>query len=349
MRRVVFAFLAWAAEGKPELYNPEENMRTYSSTYDGMAKGKGLAQSKLEGPEAWLRDNGDEDPWMYIKLSEVQLVTGVALQGRKTSMDPFGKPVNQYTRFVRLAYSLDTETWTNIGKFQANSDRNTIKRINFDGVEALYIRIVPTSWTNHPCIRAALYVEPLSLLPKTHELYNPREDLREYSSTWDNAKKGKSLAQSKLSGNGAWVRNKNDDDPWMYIDLAEPRRVTGLYLQGRHTKEGILNHYTSQVRVSYSLDVVEWTNISEFSANYDSSTVEPISFDPVVEARYVRIVPLQWNELPAIRAALHVETRVEMPTPPPTFPLDDPENGYVSVPASRAALVAAAAALAFIH
>jgi hypothetical protein len=282
---------------------------------------------------------------MYIKLPEVQTVTGVALQGRKTGVDPYGNPVNEWTKQVRLAYSLDKEDWTNIGQFRSNSDRNSIERINFDAVEALYIRIIPTSWVNHPCIRAALYVEPLSGLPATEELYNPDEEMREYSSTFNNAKKGKSLAQSKLGGKGAWLRNEADTSPWMYIDLSELRRVTGVFMQGRHTQEGILDQYTSRVLIAYSEDAVEWTNISEFSANYDYRTIEPISFD-TVEARYIRFVPITWNENPCIRAALNVEKRVEISTPPPTF-TPQAEQG-IAARESRAAFVAAFAALAFV-
>jgi len=253
---------------------------------------------------------------------------------------------NEWAKYVRLAYSLDKEEWTNIGKFRANEDRNSIVKINFDAVEALYIRIIPTSWYNHPCIRAALYTEPISAFPKLIELYNPPEDLREYSSTFNNAKKGKGLAQSKLGGRGAWLRDEDDAKPWMCIDLSELRRVTGVFLQGRYTKEGILNQYTSRVLVAYSMDNVEWTNISEFNSNYDYDTIESISFEDPVDARYIRIIPISWNENPCIRAALNVETIFSMPSPSPTFP---PELDMgVTAQDSGAALLAAFAALAFI-
>lgn len=351
MQGVVLAILSCAAG--QELYNPEENMRTYSSTWDGLAKGKGLAQSKLDGPEGWLKAKDDGNPWMYIQLPEVQSVTGVALQGRRTALDPFGRQVNEYAKQIRLAYSLDKEEWTNIGLFRGNnnaadSDRNTIARINFDPVEALYIRIVPTSWNDHACIRAALYIEPLSLLPKTTEMYNPSEEMREYSSTWKNQRKGRYLSQSRLNGNGAWLHGDDDPNPWMYIALPDARRVYGAYLQGRHTKEGNLNEYTSRVLFAYSSNLVNWTDISEFEANYDSSTIEPISFD-TVEARYIRIVPILWNGNPCIRAALHVETRLEITTPPPTYPLwDEVHDKGTSVREISGAIMATVAILAFI-
>ncbi|XP_060935114.1 coagulation factor VIII [Limanda limanda] len=117
------------------------------------------------------------------------------------------------------------------------------------------------------------------------------------------------LARLDQSGSiNAWMgRNKMS---WIQVDLRRPMLLHGVQTQG--ARSWLRDHYITIFSVSYSLDLETWTTYkgnstrqkNNFYGNLDSYRVRSHHFSPPFVARYVRILPLNFVQKPALRLEL---------------------------------------------
>ena len=90
---------------------------------------------------------------MQINADEPLAVGGVITQGRRDA--------NQWVTEYQVKTTKDGSTWTSVGTFSGNSDRNTkVKQMFAKPVEAKAVRFVVKEWRGFICMRAALLLCP---------------------------------------------------------------------------------------------------------------------------------------------------------------------------------------------
>ncbi|KAL6117574.1 f8 [Pungitius sinensis] len=117
------------------------------------------------------------------------------------------------------------------------------------------------------------------------------------------------LARLEKSGYiNAWIGR--GDMSWIQVDLLRPTLLHGLQTQGVSSK--LRDNYITSFRISYSLDQETWTTYrgnrtkqnGVFYGYMDSSKVKNNLFFPPFVARYIRILPRDFVQRPALRLEL---------------------------------------------
>ncbi|XP_065673373.1 uncharacterized protein LOC100210872 isoform X2 [Hydra vulgaris] len=112
---------------------------------------------------AWCADVNDKTPWLEIDLMYIRELSEIETQGFNQS--------NAWTKSFKLNYSMNGKNWKEYNSYQtftANSNSNEIKMINLDLFLTRFIRILPVSWKDLPCLRVNLKEceSPTELTPK---------------------------------------------------------------------------------------------------------------------------------------------------------------------------------------
>ncbi|XP_072372322.1 EGF-like repeat and discoidin I-like domain-containing protein 3 isoform X1 [Scyliorhinus torazame] len=95
----------------------------------------------------------------------------------------------------------------------------------------------------------------------------------------------------------AWTAAENDRWPWIQINLQRTIRITGLISQG--AKRLGSPEYVKSYKIAYSGDGKTWTTYKVkgtyedlvFRGNVDNNTPHANSFNPPIEAQYIRLYP----------------------------------------------------------
>ena len=105
---------------------------------------------------------------------------------------------------------------------------------------------------------------------------------------------------------GAWCPDGSDPDPWLEVDLKTRREISGLSTQGHPYP--LLTAWTTQFQITYSSDGRNWTSFENgtiFNGNTDYSTIQTVIFNSTLTAKYVRYIPVAYNELPCVRMEMY--------------------------------------------
>ncbi|XP_078365169.1 retinoschisin-like [Oculina patagonica] len=110
-------------------------------------------------------------------------------------------------------------------------------------------------------------------------------------------------------GAGGWAGKLDDYNPWLQVDLQQTTRVTGIATQGR----GDFNQWTKTYKLQYGEDGLIFTfyrrigdqSDTVFLGNTDKDTVVSHDLNPIIEARYIRVRPIDWNRRVALRMELY--------------------------------------------
>uniref|UniRef100_A0AAQ4QXA3 Coagulation factor VIII, procoagulant component n=1 Tax=Gasterosteus aculeatus aculeatus TaxID=481459 RepID=A0AAQ4QXA3_GASAC len=125
----------------------------------------------------------------------------------------------------------------------------------------------------------------------------------------DHTGKKPRLARLEQSGYiNAWIGTNNMS--WLQVDLLRPTLLHGLQTQGVRSK--LRDNYITSFHISYSLDQDTWTTYrgnrtkqkGVFYGYMDSSKVKNNLFSPPFVARYIRILPRDFVQRPALRLEL---------------------------------------------
>ncbi|XP_078365180.1 EGF-like repeat and discoidin I-like domain-containing protein 3 [Oculina patagonica] len=111
---------------------------------------------------------------------------------------------------------------------------------------------------------------------------------------------------------GGWSSLPNDNNQWLQVDLQQTTRVTRIATQGRN------GYSPAQWVTKYKLQYGEngqtfkfYRRIGDnsdtiFLGNTDRDTVVYHDLNSIIEARYIRVRPTEWNN--------HISMRMELYT-----------------------------------
>ena len=125
---------------------------TASSEFSGNCT---VATGRLNKPGArWAPTSNDMHAgtsWMQVKLPGARLIGRIATQGNGS--------YQEWTTAYRVKHSMDGETWVDYAqKLDGNADQHTVVTHDFEPqFECKFVRVVPTSWQRHACLRIELY------------------------------------------------------------------------------------------------------------------------------------------------------------------------------------------------
>ena len=140
----------------PGLVDVPEALRTYENTWQNVPPGGELARSSLESVAAWCAVGATVPGWLQMDLGSSIYVAQIVTRGRADAN--FNQWVTQY----KVQHSTDAITFMEVpALFTGNSDENTKVYATLpEPVLARYVRLVPTAWSVHACMRAAVIVAP---------------------------------------------------------------------------------------------------------------------------------------------------------------------------------------------
>ncbi|XP_075068619.1 contactin-associated protein-like 2 isoform X2 [Mixophyes fleayi] len=102
---------------------------------------------------------------------------------------------------------------------------------------------------------------------------------------------------NRREGDGGWSPLDSDHYQWLQVDFESRKQIRAIATQGRYSS----SDWVSQYRLLYSDTGRNWKpyhqdgNIWAFPGNVNSDTVVRHDLRHPIVARYVRIVPLDWN------------------------------------------------------
>ena len=114
-----------------------------------------VATGRLNKPGArWAPTSNDMHAgtsWMQVKLPGARLIGRIATQGNGS--------YQEWTTAYRVKHSMDGETWVDYAqKLDGNADQHTVVTHDFEPpFECKFVRVLPTSWHRHACLRIELY------------------------------------------------------------------------------------------------------------------------------------------------------------------------------------------------
>ncbi|XP_041115449.1 discoidin, CUB and LCCL domain-containing protein 2-like [Polyodon spathula] len=131
---------------------------------------------------------------------------------------------------------------------------------------------------------------------------------------WDNLNGqptvwGPERARLKKPG-PSWAALDTNENQWLQVDLKKEKRITGITTTGSTMSDYYF--YVSGYRVLYSEDGKNWNVFREANADHDKifqgnvNYIQEVrnNFIPPIEARYIRINPLQWHQKIAMKVEL---------------------------------------------
>ncbi|WAQ93441.1 EDIL3-like protein [Mya arenaria] len=113
-------------------------------------------------------------------------------------------------------------------------------------------------------------------------------------------------ASARLNSHGAWTPNHNDQKQYIQVNFLKPMLLTGIITQGRENS----GSYVTSYKVLFSNDGFIWSPYQDygqdkiFSGNNNSGSMATNWFDHPIRAQYIRVVPLTWKGVIALRMEL---------------------------------------------
>uniref|UniRef100_A0A672KW04 Discoidin, CUB and LCCL domain-containing protein 2-like n=1 Tax=Sinocyclocheilus grahami TaxID=75366 RepID=A0A672KW04_SINGR len=107
-----------------------------------------------------------------------------------------------------------------------------------------------------------------------------------------------------------WAAANSDTKEWIQVDLKKEKKITGITTTGSSLQE--YQFYISAYEVLYSHDGQQWKACQEvgsdknkiFQGNTNYLQEVRNNFIPPIEARFIRICPLQWHQRIALKMEL---------------------------------------------
>ncbi|KAL9974957.1 hypothetical protein ACROYT_G012069 [Oculina patagonica] len=107
---------------------------------------------------------------------------------------------------------------------------------------------------------------------------------------------------------GGWSALTSDNNQWLQVDLQQRTRVTGIATQGRHDAD----QWVTEYKLQYGEDEQTFkfyrrigdNSDTTFQGNTDKNTVVDHVLNPIIEARFIRVLPTNWHN--------HITMRMEL-------------------------------------
>jgi len=118
---------------------------------------------------------------------------------------------------------------------------------------------------------------------------------------------GFEVPRGRLNTTGnSWTHiESTDPNPYYQVDLGQVETISAVATQGRNSHPQWVTSYSIQ----YSNDGMNFTDYnggSAFTANTDQNTVVKNDFSPTISARYIRFIPLTFNDRISARFEVYI-------------------------------------------
>ncbi|XP_071836091.1 uncharacterized protein [Apostichopus japonicus] len=106
---------------------------------------------------------------------------------------------------------------------------------------------------------------------------------------------------------GAWIASERDTEQFFQVDFQRVMRIRKLATQGHPKYQYWITKYQLEYTVNDTANGSVWNIYSEdgadkvFTGNNDSNTIQLQYFKHFMFARFIRLVPLEWNDEIALR------------------------------------------------
>lgn len=124
------------------------------------------------------------------------------------------------------------------------------------------------------------------------------------SSQWDG---GLTPVKVKINSNSSWCAGSNDTNQWIQVDLG---RLASIYKIGLKGRNGV-DQWVEKYYIQYGQDASKLKFITggdgkplTFNGSSDGNSEKIIELKNVINAKYVRVLPVSWNN--------HISVRMEI-------------------------------------
>ncbi|CAL1296415.1 unnamed protein product [Larinioides sclopetarius] len=265
---------------------------------------KSASHGRFSSFSSWTPAKYDKDQYLQIDLLEPVLITGIITKG-----DP---DVQQWVKSFYVGYSNDSINWRKVEntngrakEFTGNTDQDSpVINIFPISVISRYVRVLPTKWHRMSSLRVSLLgckkeevcLEPMGL---ENSVLSDAQITASSSLDWTT-----SPSHARISDRGGWVADSHDENPYLQVDFLEPRNVSAVVTKGIEANDYKVTKY----KVTYSDDAEKWLpvtdddgNVIEFPGNEESESPVINVFPDQIEARYIRILPLDYENKVGLR------------------------------------------------
>ncbi|PFX33163.1 Neuropilin-2 [Stylophora pistillata] len=266
-----------------------------------------IEQGSKQG--GWSSRVNDHKSWLQVDLGGYTTVTGVATQGRNSSI--LRQWITTYTlhfSYDEVIFQLYKEPNEMSAKvFQGNQDGDTVvynKLIS--PITARYIRLLPVTWHNHISLRMELYgcrgcSSPLGM--ESQVISDSQITASTSASRWYYGS-----AKSARLNLGGWIAYGATHRQWLQVDLGTYSTVTSVATQGVKLYRYRWYWYqpefwTTSYNLQYSDDGIAFHFYKEpgktlpkvFNGNQDYQSVVRNKLKQSIRARYIRFKPYNPN------------------------------------------------------
>ncbi|KAL9955598.1 hypothetical protein ACROYT_G036941 [Oculina patagonica] len=264
---------------------------------------------------AWIPKSQDVGQWIQADLGKISKITRLATQGRQG--------VGHWTKSYSITYSVEGGPFLPYNDNEVlpgNKDYDTIVgHILNPPIVARYIRIHPKEYQGYMALRFELY-------GCTEGFPAPEVPPCQIQLGMQNGKLPDSVlsASSQLNGYagpensrlhfyaqtgryGAWIAQKQDLNQWLQVDFGVETQITRIATQGRQDGNQWVKEYTLRYSTdgSYFQQYQPKGFTKTFVANTDRYAVVSHDLEPPIRARYLRIIPEEWQTYIALRAEFY--------------------------------------------
>ncbi|KFM64508.1 Hemocytin, partial [Stegodyphus mimosarum] len=251
---------------------------------------------RINDESGWEPRTLDAKPYLQVDFLEPREVSAVVTKGMKDT--------DYWVTKFKVIYSQDGDSWqpvvdesANVLEFPANKDRDTpVVNVFPETIESRYFRIIPLDYHDAVGLRLELLgcyhpyecQEPLGM--ESGSIYDFQLSASSYSSPT------LSPSNARMDSDTAWVAAKDDENPFIQVDLLTFINVTGIMTQGRNDA----NEWVTAYRLEYSDDGQDWisvddnsSNAMEFKGNFDNESPVTNMFPYPIFTRFLKIKPTQ--------------------------------------------------------
>ncbi|XP_077451321.1 lactadherin-like isoform X2 [Stigmatopora argus] len=284
--------------------------------------GPELARLNNQGiVNAWTSAVHDKNPWIEINMQKKMRLTGIITQGASRM------GTAEYVKAFKVASSFDGKTYTTYRMDGQRRDKILVGNIDNDSTKtnlfdppivAQYIRIIPVVCRKACTLRMELVgcelngcSEPMGM--KSRLISDSQLSTSSSFRTWgiDSFTWLPQFARLDKQGKtNAWSPSQNNRSEWIQVDLEKTKRLTGIITQG--AKDFGVVQFVSVFKVAYSNDGESWNIVNDvntghdklFQGNIDNNSHVKNVFEPPFYARFIRVVPWEWQERITLRIEL---------------------------------------------
>ncbi|XP_050302983.1 hemocytin [Anthonomus grandis grandis] len=279
---------------------------------------------------SWSPQYASQDEYLEVDFGQQEPVYGVIIRGSPLYDEYVTSYMIQYSPDdgTSFYYVLNQENPPRPQIFRGSIDATTpVKEIFSKPFEAKRIRIRPQTWHTGISLRMEIigcshdmptttisYTKMLTTLKPVQQLLCDDEmGIRNGSlvtqqiSVSSEKSSDFGRGQIRLNSDSAWQPLTDSTTEWVEVDFLESRDITGIVTKGG--PDGWVTAYS----IKYSQNGVDWNPIVEekshneqvFLGNFDSNSPEVRNFIRPINARYLKLIPIKWQNTIQLRLEIH--------------------------------------------